>query len=182
MFYIKNKTTEKRFSNVSAGFGLIEALVAVTVLLSAVVAVLTTSNRSLALTGVARNKISAFYLAQEPLEYIHNRRDSNRLAGLAASAWLTGLGNCTSGLCTIDVTNRTSAPCVSVCPVLRRDSAGSGLYGYAPTWDPTPYTRTVAINEFVPGREATITVVMAWQEGTQTKTLTVQNRILSWGF
>ena len=164
------------------GFGMMEALVAVAVLLSAIAAVLTVSQKSLGLTGVSRNKIIAFYLAQEPFEYIHNVRDSNRLAGVPIASWLSGLGSCSPGPCTIDVTNHTVAPCSSGCPLLRRDTGVSERYGYTPSWDPSPYTRAVTINEFAPAREATVTVVMTWQEGTRTKTLSVQNNILAWGF
>ena len=174
---------EKSFWRAHRGFALIESFIAIAILVSAITAVMTVSAKSIELVGIARNNITAFYLAQEPIELIHNIRDENRLAGRNASAWLFGLGVCNPGPCILDATNRAAVSCgVGPCVPVRRESGTGGRYGYDGAWDLTPFTRTVEIDEFAPGREAKVTVRMTWQERTGLKTLTIENTALAWAF
>lgn len=165
------------------GFALIEAFIAIAILLSAVTGVMTVSAKGLELTGIARNKITAFYLAQEPIELIHNIRDENRLASRPRADWLFGLSLCNPGPCTIDATDRSIAPCgVSACVPLRQEDGTGGRYGYDEDWNPTMFIRTVSIDEFAASREAKVTVRITWQERAGTKTLILENSILAWAF
>src|SRR3989344_8654185 len=68
-----------------AGFTLVETLVAIGVLMAAVAGTLTVASRGIALTGVSRDNIVAFYLAQEPIEFIRKYRDTTAIACITAN-------------------------------------------------------------------------------------------------
>src|SRR3569623_1745590 len=84
------------------GLTLIETLVAVMILASAVAGPLTIASRALNNARVAKDQITAFNLAQDGVEYVRFARDTNTLGG---NDWLTGTGGTSAG---IDLT-----PCVS---------------------------------------------------------------------
>lgn len=81
--------------NNQAGFTLIEAFVAISILLLSVVGPISLVARSIADANYAANQITAFYLAQEGLELVINQRERNEPLG--KNAWLDGLNNCTNG-------------------------------------------------------------------------------------
>ena len=164
------------------GFTLVETLVAITVLVMAVAAPLTLGSQGLTASRVARDQVIATYLAQEAVEYIRNLRDNNELAG--QSSWLTGLSLCLSGAtCKIDIPQTEVTSCGGgTCPVLNFNST-TGLYGYTPTggsWTATKFTRSIAMQETVPGIEAKITVTVSWSDGILTRTVRVSEYILNW--
>ncbi len=114
-------------NKLSAGFTLVEALVAISILLIAVVEPLSLTANSVSNANFAKDQITAFYLAQEGIEFIRNKRDSNYLND-ANGNWLSGLDTCkhdpgpnglielTGGsddiyhICTFDVTNSHADP------------------------------------------------------------------------
>jgi len=65
------------------GFTLLETLAAVSVLTFAIVGPLTLAYYSIRSSSVSQNQLTAFYLAQEAIEYIKNLRDNNALTGKA---------------------------------------------------------------------------------------------------
>lgn len=162
------------------GFTLVETLIAITVLLTAVVGPLTIASRGLISASFARDQVSAFYLAQEAIEIIRNKRDNNALSGFL---WLSGLEDCIGKSCIVDGTTdiddqSTIEPCAIPCPVLREDTE-SGLYGYNSLWTPSRFTRTVYMTEISP-TEANISVTISWSNGPLSKTFTVSENILDW--
>ena len=120
-----------QLSNVSAGFTLVEALVAISILLIAVVEPLSLVANSVQNANFAKDQITSFYLAQEGIEFIRNKRDSNYLNDPGGD-WLSGLDTCkhdpgpdgvidfipprddTDKFCTFDVTDSPAnlIPCV----------------------------------------------------------------------
>ena len=90
------------------GFTLIETFVATSVLLVSLVGPLSIAAQSLRSAYYARDQVTAFYLAQEAIEYVRAKRDQNYIAG---GSWLTGLDACTNAVCTIDFKNFTHAVC-----------------------------------------------------------------------
>ena len=88
---------------VSKGFTLIETLVAVLILSTAIAGPLTIASKGLNAALVAKNQITGYYLAQDGLEFVRFVRDSNKLK---EADWLTGAGGTAAG---IDLT-----PCVGV--------------------------------------------------------------------
>ncbi len=162
--YIKNMKGDK-------GFTLIEGLVAISILSVSVTAPLLIAQKGVSSAMYARDQVTAFYLAQEAVEYIRNIRDTNRITG--APSWLDTLTPCMSTgageKCTIDA--RYSDPFTSPgailscpsgnCPTLLFDPA-EGIYGYGTGWQPTIFTRSISVSNLASPKEAEIAVTISW--------------------
>lgn len=164
-----------------AGFTLIETLVAVTIVVTAIAGPLTIASRGLSSAFFARDQIAAFYLAQEAVEYVRNIRDTNILA--KNSDWLSGFSSCLSGSCTIDATKLSVGEAVAACPAsgcpaLKYNSA-SGLYNQQ-TGENSPFTRSVRIVS-INGNEASVEVTISWRTGIFSRQFKVRENILNWG-
>jgi prepilin-type N-terminal cleavage/methylation domain-containing protein len=78
------------------GFTLVETLVAISILLIAITGVMTAIQIGLSSATFAQNQTTAYFLAAEAVDYIHNIRDNNVgktgdwLAGLDASCYTAG--------------------------------------------------------------------------------------------
>ncbi len=163
------------------GFTLVESLVAIGILTLAITATFTAIQSSLQTSSIAKDQVTAFYLAQEAVEFIKNQRDQNALIDIngTATSWLSGLNNCISpNTCTIDVPLRTVTLCPGgVCPVLREDTV-SGLYGYTGSWPVTNFTRSIQILN-VSANEIIATTTMTWINRGATKTFQVSELIFN---
>lgn len=159
-----------------AGFTLIETLVAISVLLVSLAGPLSIAAQSLQSAYYARDQITAFYLAQEAIEYVRAVRDQNVLEG---NAWLTGIENCVGASCTIDFPNFSHALCSGVCtPILIGES--SGLFNHV-AGSPSIYTRSFSL-ESVPGTadEMVIVVRVSWQTGVFPRSFELREHIFNW--
>ncbi len=183
----------KKFNIKNKGFTLVETLVAIAILSLAITGPMVIAEKGVSSSIYARDEVTAFYLAQEAVEYVRNVRDTNRIAGYG-SDWLLQFtaANCIDNgsgqRCQInaiedfDVPSRESeaiSECntlpqqggVDVCQPVEFDSNPSrNLYGYpevdtsGDTWTPTQFTRTVDIKkEPSNSNEAVITVTVSWQ-------------------
>jgi len=159
------------------GFTFVETLVAIAILLLGVVAPLALTYQSLAASRIARNQITATFLAEEGIEYVRAVRDSNTLNG---SAWLSGLSDCLSADgCMIDETAGDSVtPCEGACAPLLYNSE-TAIYGYE-TGTTSPFTRTVVLTETVVDQEANIAVVVSWPDGTTEREVLIDETIFNW--
>jgi len=111
-FCCNKNTTQKLVS----GFTLVEALVAISVLMVAVVSPLTIAQKGLSSAMYSKDQMIASYLAQDAIEYIKYVRDENvdkTLSGTPTD-WLYGFANCIQDnrikesidtFCTIDTTS-----------------------------------------------------------------------------
>ncbi len=165
-----------------AGFTLIETFIAISVLLLAVAGPLTIAARSLLSASFARDQITAYYLAQEAVELIRNKRDNNTLS--SASSWISGMESCfgTEG-CYVDARTEDPVftPCVtSGCPFLYRSTA-TGFYSYDTSTgtDQSPFIRSVHMTEISPD-EFSVSVTIAWKTGPLFKSFTIQDNFLNW--
>jgi prepilin-type N-terminal cleavage/methylation domain-containing protein len=151
------------------GFTLVEAMVAISILSLAITGPLVIAQKGIASAIYARDQITAFYLAQEAVEYVRDVRDTNRIT---KSAWLNGLSSCVDNgggqRCTIDVRTSTVAACPSnICTQISFDPA-TGFYGYgAGAGNASQFTRTVSIDSRgdttnSPAKEAVISVSISW--------------------
>lgn len=75
MKFIKNKISHK----LQKGFTLIETLVAISILLLSIIGPMEIAARGLFSAYYARDEITAYYLAQEGVEYVRNLRDTKYL-------------------------------------------------------------------------------------------------------
>jgi prepilin-type N-terminal cleavage/methylation domain-containing protein len=185
------------------GFTLIETLVAVLLLTMAIAGPLTIASKGLSSALVAQDQVGAFYLAQDAIEYIRFKRDSNCLAAAAApgacpaGVWLSGLvgsGKCTadgSVTCRVDSLQDSVAECTGtptiVCPVINYDQQNF-FYTYAATSSTVVeskqrYVRTVKITTPYGGNseEARVEVKVSWIgiSGIVRSVTTIEN-MLNW--
>ncbi len=112
--------------NYKRGFTLLETFVAITILVIAVIGPLSLMIRGITDGNYAKNEITAFYIAQEGLELVINKRDANQFTpagSLGGYAWLRELSECevnneTESGCHIDAQSFKITKCASggTCP------------------------------------------------------------------
>lgn len=148
------------------GFTLIETLVAITILTTAIVGPFYAIQSASRTSYLARDNVIAASLAQEAIEYIRSVRDNNYLAG---QDWLEGLESCLPGPCTVDPTQLSGDIGTNIEPLYL---STTNVYNQQRAGEQTRYTRTVemtTINE----HEVTITVTVEWERhGAQTVIIT----------
>lgn len=172
-----NINTSKKFSpKFSRGFTVVEALVAIGILTLSIGATFSAVTNGLRSSILAKDRITAFYLAQEAFEFIRYTRDNNALANLDGTPtnWLYNLAsgdpdtdNCPFGsACIVDVISGTALICPganqpTTCPPLRQEPATSRFgYGKA-SWPVTRFTRAVQLTSITPD-EVNVKVTMLW--------------------
>lgn len=151
--------------NFKKGFTLLEALVAISILMVAVVSPITIAQKGLSSASYSKSQMIASYLAQDAIEYVKNVRDNNKITN---DDWLFGLDPCEFGGCQIDTINRLVSSYDKSVP-LKLD--GNGFYGSVGT--DTNFTRQIKIDvsEDNP-KEAMITVTVSWgTDSVEVKTL-----------
>ncbi len=171
----------------TAGFTLIETLVAVLILATAVAGPLTIASKGLHSALIAKDQTIALFLAQDALEYVRFKRDSNALAGV--SPWLTGLDACVSTdgsvACYLDSLEQhptvpTACASPSTCPVMNYDQT-SGTFQYT-NGTPSFFRREVQV--VTPGSsttEAQVIVTVSWSDmGGVTHSIIVRENIFHW--
>ncbi len=178
----------------SRGFTLIETLVAISLLTTAIVAPMALTAQSLGSAYYARDQATAFYVAQEAIESVRSIRDAQILC-LAKSTCPAGKSNLFGSIplgdqaFTIDTTkgdpsaaivNCAGGPAPTYgCPALQTDGS---LYGYNSGWTNTNFTRSVSA-AFISGTqdEIRISVTVSWQtQGIQTKSFTITSDMYRW--
>ncbi len=91
------------------GFTLLEALVAISILMVAVAAPITIAQKGLSSAVYSKDQMIAAYLAQDAIEYIKNRRDNITINNDFDWAGLTEFSDCFSE-CQIDTISGDVAP------------------------------------------------------------------------
>lgn len=189
------------------GFTLIETIVSVTILATAIVGPLTLSAKSIQASRGARLQLEATYLAVEGVEIIHSIRNNFSAADGNAdrSGWLGGgsppyiQDECSAG-CAVDVTehggtapvwdtrnNRALDTCTtaSQCQIIYNITSGvyrqrgsSGIPGGG-TWIVSPFTRTVTVTTVSP-RQAHVTSTVTYESNGTTRTIVAEDDIYNW--
>lgn len=182
--------TQPRARRYTGGFSLVETLVAITVLLLAVLGPMALVSDSLQAARVAKSRVTAFFLAQEAVEYTRYVRDTIVLE--RGSDWLRGdpgqekLADCLGQWCKLDVTEQSNVgdalePCTypdgHTCEPLRYGNPygtlseelsetrfGIKAYQYDEGSE-SPYERRIYIEETVPDTEALVTVEVHYNPG-----------------
>ncbi len=182
------KNLKLKIKNFKKGFTLVETLVATFVLVTAIVGPLSIVAKGVAFSNIAKDQITAFYLAQEAIEYIRNKRDNNTIALRSWNNFKTSIIDACfdRNSCKIDVTDDTISVCGGGdCPYLNNNSL-TGLFGYTSggNWSQSPFRRTIKVYNEPSGNpnanEIRITVEMAWQSGTLTKNFVLKDNLLNW--
>lgn len=190
-----------KLTNITRGFTLIETLLAVLLLTTAIAGPLTIASNALNSGVVAKDQITAFYLAQDAMEYVRFIRDTACLRTAAsapaggcpvsgADGWLYDLvqGGCVSAdannpvYCKIDSVQGTVSTFAST-DILKYDSSNR-YYSYTTgTQTPQQFTRKISIiNDPATPDEATVTVTVTWRNlaGITHAPITIRENILRW--
>ncbi len=169
------------------GFSVIEMIVAIFVLSLALTGITTLVQQSLRVGADFKDTLTAGMFAQEGVEFVRARRDSNRLSGLD---WMNGLlpapcGGVNGCTARIDPTNGSLSflACPAICEPLRFNPA-SGVYSYAPGALPTSFVRKIQIMEVDPLDgipEVKVTVLVTFPGLFQnTKSIVLEEWLLDW--
>lgn len=169
--------------NTKPGFTLIETLVAISILVLSLASPLSIASNALKSAYYARDEVTAFYLAQEGLEYVRAVRDQNWLAS-PAQDWLTDLDggtgasrDCVHTSCVVDFPNFEHTSCPGTCPALLVSDNG-GLYNQL-SGTPSPFTRTVSVTELSP-TEVKVTVMVTWLSGQINRSFSLSENLFNW--
>lgn len=177
--------TYKKISN--TGFTLIETLLAVLILAIALAAPLTIAAKALGAALVAKDQGTAFFLAQDAVEYIRFKRDTNTLTS-GSSAWLSGIDPACSGAdgCKVDSRENTITACSGSCGVLQYNET-KNWYTYDTSVSgqvikPSIFTRKVVLASVSSNSdEKSVTVTVSWKDGGgATRSLVVREHITNW--
>ena len=180
---LRTVSEKRRFiaSSACSGFSLLETLVALAILTVTMLGPMTLASSSIRSASLSHNNVSASYLAEEVLEMVRAKRDSNIYAG--AADWLDGLSQCTSiAPCTVDVVTDTIEQCVGTCEKLKYDS-DSGMYGYDINWPDTIFTRYMYVEPVGSGnKEVKVSAIIKWRERflLNDSTITLDESLFNW--
>lgn len=162
------------------GFTLIETMVAITILVVAVAAPLTLAAQSLFAAVYAKDQTTAFYLAQEAVEVVRNRRDHNMLEFLdgQGTTWLNGIPLASAFW--VDVPNDTLTVCPGDC--LDTKLQHNGVFYNYESGEGSRFGRSVLVEENPSlTNEAVISVTIEWQTGSfRERRFTLRERIYNW--
>ncbi len=167
----------------SKGFTLVETLVAVSILSVSILATFTAVQSSLQSSTTAKDQTTAFYMAQEAMEFIKNIRDENALNSIdnpGSTHWLQGLSEVTTDpcwyggngeaqkICRIDSVAESVFTCgvaVGSCENLRQnlDSASPDykLFGHNGAWNLTNFKREIQFTRNSDD-DVLVTIRMSW--------------------
>lgn len=149
------------------GFTLLEALVAVSILMVAVSAPITIAQRGLSSAIYSKDQMVATYLAQDAIEYIKNLRDKSSINSENYdwdALWLiSGIDTCLNTGCQIDT---ISGRIIAYANTNYIKIDNNNFYQYESGVE-TKYTRKIQIERRTVGGqndEALITVTVSWGE------------------
>ena len=86
----------KKIFKSSKGFTVLESMVAIFVLSLSISGAFSAVQQSLSQSIISKDEVKAFYLAQEAIEIIRNKRDSNQLDKItngSPNSWLFGISD-----------------------------------------------------------------------------------------
>ena len=152
------------------GFTLIETFVAVGILMVALVGPLTLAQRALSVSIVSADQVTAFYLAQDAVEYIRNVRDSNVING---DDWLNLIdtSGCldTADPCRIDTSSSqpfssAATPCVTSEQCRLQYDPVTNKYSHSAAFSDSQFRREVELTTLT-GNEIFVEVTVFWEVG-----------------
>ena len=171
----------KQFNNVTmkSGFTLMEAIVAIFVITTGIVGVLSLVTQTISSATFSKDKLIAAYLAQEGIEIVRNIRDTNWLEG-GSNPWNEGLDTCSGG-CIADYTySQQVDPTLLAYTGQFLNIDTSGYYGYSGV-TPNKFQRKITISDGpISGSSLNIKVEVFWQEKGKPHSVSAQENLYNW--
>lgn len=181
MKIINFNNSKRQFLKISKGFTLVEALIAMSILIVGIISSFILVTRALYNTNIIQDRLTASFLAQEGLELVRNLRDSNFVKKINGQTinWNAGL---TSGKYRIstDINSGT----ISLSPDNINDPLyfhdDTGFFDYSSSGGMlTSFSRTIEI-QTVSSDELRIIVTVNWQTKGITYTLQAEDHLFNW--
>jgi len=160
------------------GFTLLETFVALSILTFVVIGPLTLASYSIRSASLSQNQLTAFYLAQEAMEYVKNQRDNNVLRGVD---WLDKISPCENPKgCTVDIPYNDIQPCPDGgCPKMRY-SSDTGFYHQNTSFGAESlFTRKIKLDN-VSSYEEKVSITISWAEKFGARSFTLEENIFNW--
>lgn len=188
---LKIENLKLKIPGKQAGFTVLESLVAIFILSLSISGVFTAVQRSLSQTTIAKDEVKAYYLAQEAIEIIRNRRDTNQLVRINGGdlnlSWLSGISSVASDPCYFGNVCRTDAVSISFnncsnntwgsCPNLKQDP-NNFIYQYT-TGNDTNFKREIKLEQ-VSAYEIRVIVRISWSKGVFTRSYETKTHLFNW--
>lgn len=178
-----------KFKN-NKGFTILESIVAIAILSLSVSGAFSAVQQSLSQATIAKDEVKAFYLAQEAIEIIRNKRDANQLNKILndpSFSWLNGIAKDPGDpcyfnkICRVDAISALPVRCGDTwdtCPVLNQNQT-TFLYSYNAGDPATNFKREIQIEQ-ISADEITVTVRVSWAKGIINKEFKVKAYLLNW--
>ena len=178
--------------NSNKGFTLIEALVAITILLLGVLGPLSAATRGITDGMIAKSQIVALGLAQEAIELTKAKIDSNTRVNLD---WMDGLVSClVNNVCRVEVSSNDYEICDpdqtnlnnSTTCWIQSDNQGIYVPLISGSTNGQMFHRTIQITPTTGNSilgddaEAKVVVVVGWQDKGQWRSTTLTNYIYNY--
>lgn len=189
----------KNFRNYKSkkGFTLMETLVALSIIMIGLSAAFTVAQMGIQSSSFAKDRITAFFLAQEAFEAVKARRDHNllQISSGASISWLDGIvpqcGTIDGSPCDYDLKNSLSGggerflncntePLSNHCHLQNVTFGTTKYYGYQPGATQSKFTRKITLYQIVPDIESEVQVRVTWDGGGTSHSFETVNNIYSW--
>lgn len=185
----------------SAGFTVLETMVAIIVASLAIAGASLAAQGGIRAASIAKEEVRAFYMAQEVLELLNNKKDTNELSNIVNGTnvdWLAGVASvandpCYPGKrCILDPWEYPLfRDCgVGPCPkIMFKDKPGDYRYGYLIGLGGFPelayikntqYTRELSIEKSPSGNEVLVTINITWDHAGSTRQFKVKTLLTNW--
>ncbi len=162
------------------GLTLIETLVAISVLLMAVVSPMVIYSQSITNTRYAGERITAYYLAQEAIELVKYRINTEFNKN---EPWFYTLPDCNSGNCTISIPDGPvcfAGICDSTL-YLKTDGSFYNNISNTPVSDPaSKFKRTVKFADNPSENGALVSSTVTWKNAGVDKSVTIEEYMTKW--
>jgi type II secretory pathway pseudopilin PulG len=188
---IKNPKFKK-----NGGFTVLESIVAIFILSLSVSGAFSAVQQSFSQAIIAKDEVQAFYLAQEAVEIIRNKRDSNQLNRVVDNTtgnWLYGISESASDSCYFGKTCRVDAVSFNFvdcggswgsCSNINQNPA-TFLYSYNNSYPATNFKREIQIERVQNDTlgnpiEIAVTVRVSWTKGLISREFKVKTYLFNW--
>ncbi len=182
------KHATNKNNNKARGFTIVETIVSLAIFSFSIVALITVSARGISDSSVAKNRLTATYLAQEGLELMRNKRDTAIIQD-STNGW-TNFQSSTQecslllGGCDIDPINQAIYKCSAGSCIIQSDSV-TGYYGHGSlNAVNTIFKRVITLEE--PSTwgsnpdEYQMIVTVTWTQGVSAQSVKLVENIYNW--